>query len=348
MTDETRREATMTDEPTTTDESTLDESTLDVDAVIEAEATDDAEDFDEPQASEVAAAVIDTVEEGEEEVTEAVEEAIDAADTESLDEGLSFTPEADIVAEEAAVEAEESQAGTDDSADEETMAEAAATDLEAEPAEAEAAAASAATKAERVHYVEAQQAARLSREAPLPAESTSGSAKQWYVIHTYSGYENKVKANLEHRIESMGVEDQIFQVLVPMEEEIEIKNGQRQTVNKKVFPGYVLVEMAMSDESWYVVRNTPGVTSFVGSGNRPTPLVEGEVKKILKQMGVEAPKFKLQFTKGQSVRVKDGPFAEFIGTVDEVNPEKNKVKVLVSIFGRETPVELDFLQIDKL
>ena len=193
---------------------------------------------------------------------------------------------------------------------------------------------------------EATQAARLSREAPLPATEDSG--KRWYVIHTYSGYENKVKANLEHRIESMGVEDQIFQVLVPMEEEIEIKNGQRQTVNKKVFPGYVLVEMVMSDESWYVVRNTPGVTSFVGSGNRPTPLEEGEVKKILKQMGVEAPKFKVQFAKGQSVRVKDGPFAEFIGTVDEVNPERNKVKVLVSIFGRETPVELDFLQIDKL
>ena len=204
--------------------------------------------------------------------------------------------------------------------------------------------------AERVTDGEATQAARLSREAPQAddAYATERTTKQWYVIHTYSGYENKVKTNLEHRIESMGVEDQIFQVLVPMEEEIEIKNGQRQTVNKKVFPGYVLVEMAMSDESWYVVRNTPGVTSFVGSGNRPTPLVEAEVKKILKQMGVEAPKFKLQFTKGQSVRVKDGPFAEFIGTVDEVNPEKNKVKVLVSIFGRETPVELDFLQIDKL
>jgi len=197
---------------------------------------------------------------------------------------------------------------------------------------------------------EAKQAARLSREAPQPDDpyAAERTTKQWYVIHTYSGYENKVKANLEHRIESMGVEDQIFQVLVPMEEEIEIKNGQRQTVNKKVFPGYVLVEMVMTDESWYVVRNTPGVTSFVGSGNRPTPLMEGEVKKILKQMGVEAPKFKLQFTKGQSVRVKDGPFAEFIGTVDEVNPERNKVKVLVSIFGRETPVELDFLQIDKL
>jgi transcription termination/antitermination protein NusG len=197
---------------------------------------------------------------------------------------------------------------------------------------------------------EARQAARLSREAPRVDELTPDerTRKQWYVIHTYSGYENKVKANLEHRIESMGVEDQIFQVLVPMEEEIEIKNGQRQTVNKKVFPGYVLVEMVMSDESWYVVRNTPGVTSFVGSGNRPTPLDETEVKKILKQMGVETPKFKVQFTKGQSVRVNDGPFAEFIGTVDEVNPERNKVKVLVSIFGRETPVELDFLQIEKL
>ena len=194
---------------------------------------------------------------------------------------------------------------------------------------------------------EAREAARLSREAPRLGDM-AGTAKQWYVIHTYSGYENKVKANLEHRIESMGVEDQIFQVLVPMEEEIEIRNGQRQTVNRKVFPGYVLVEMAMSDESWYVVRNTPGVTSFVGSGNRPLPLEENEVKKILKQMGVETPKFKVQYSKGQSVRVKDGPFAEFIGTVDEVNPERNKVKVLVSIFGRETPVELDFLQIEKL
>ena len=197
---------------------------------------------------------------------------------------------------------------------------------------------------------EARQAARLSREAPQPEDPDAAlrSTKQWYVIHTYSGYENKVKTNLEHRIESMGVEDQIYQVLVPMEEEIEIRNGQRQTVNKKVFPGYVLVEMIMTDESWYVVRNTPGVTSFVGSGNRPTPLREAEVKAILKQMGVEAPKFKVQFQKGQSVRVTDGPFAEFIGTVDEVHPERNKVRVLVSIFGRETPVELDFLQIEKL
>ena len=338
MTDEKAQDAQVMDLPEDEDETlteptlaeTLtDEPTTDVDAVIEVEATEDTGDFDEPQAGEIASADIDTVDEGEDEVAEAVEEAIDAADTESLEEGLSGTPEAEMAAEEAALEAEASQA-----------------DVEVEPAAA-GNGASADKPSEPRHNVEAQQAARLSREAPLPVEA-AGSAKQWYVIHTYSGYENKVKANLEHRIESMGVEDQIFQVLVPMEEEIEIKNGQRQTVNKKVFPGYVLVEMAMSDESWYVVRNTPGVTSFVGSGNRPTPLVEGEVKKILKQMGVEAPKFKLQFSKGQSVRVKDGPFAEFIGTVDEVNPEKNKVKVLVSIFGRETPVELDFLQIDKL
>jgi len=236
-------------------------------------------------------------------------------------------------------------------ADEQALARAALqADEPAEAAPAEAEAEPATTPAPRARESEAQQAARLSREAPRVGELTDDerTRKSWYVIHTYSGYENKVKANLEHRIESMGVEDQIFQVLVPMEEEIEIKNGQRQTVNKKVFPGYVLVEMVMSDDSWYVVRNTPGVTSFVGSGNRPTPLDEGEVKKILKQMGVETPKFKVQFTKGQSVRVNDGPFAEFIGTVDEVNPEKNKVKVLVSIFGRETPVELDFLQIEKL
>ena len=178
--------------------------------------------------------------------------------------------------------------------------------------------------------------------------------KRWYVIHTYSGYENKVKANLEHRIESMGMEDKIFQVLVPMEDEIEIRQGQRHTVQKKVYPGYVLVEMILDPESWFVVRNTPGVTSFVGSGNipgmrsEPIPLDETEVKQILRHMGVETPKFRVAFTKGQSVRVTDGPFAEFIGTVDEVNPERNKLKVLVSIFGRETPVELDFLQVEKL
>jgi transcriptional antiterminator NusG len=342
MSDETRGDAIATDERTPDGGEPMDleertqgaaEGVADVDEVIEDEATEDTGDFDEPQAGEVESAEGDTIEEGEEAAEDAAEDAIDDADDASLESGLSGSPDADEAAAQAVEEVEEASsevAEADDTSD------------------TPAPGATSAGSNGGPRSSEAQQAARLSREAPLPAGDESSSAKQWYVIHTYSGYENKVKANLEHRIESMGVEDQIFQVLVPMEEEIEIKNGQRQTVNKKVFPGYVLVEMAMSDESWYVVRNTPGVTSFVGSGNRPTPLVDTEVKKILKQMGVEAPKFKLQFTKGQSVRVKDGPFAEFIGTVDEVNPEKNKVKVLVSIFGRETPVELDFLQIDKL
>ncbi len=171
---------------------------------------------------------------------------------------------------------------------------------------------------------------------------------EWFVIHTYSGYENKVKANLEHRIASMDVIDKIFQVVVPTEEEIEIKNGQRRTVQKKVFPGYVLVQMVLSDESWYVVRNTPGVTSFVGSGNKPIPLSKAEVRQILKQMEVEAPKAKISYQRGQSVKVIDGPFAEFIGVVDEISLEKGKVWVLVSFFGRETRVELDFLQVEKL
>jgi transcriptional antiterminator NusG len=184
--------------------------------------------------------------------------------------------------------------------------------------------------------------------APKPVETEAEAQRRWYVIHTYSGYENKVKANLEHRIQSMDMGDKIYQVLVPTEEEIEIKNGKRQAVERKVFPGYVLVEMNMGDDSWYVVRNTPGVTSFVGSGNKPTPLTDPEVKQILRQIKMDAPKYKVAFTKGEAVRVTDGPFTDLHGVVDEVNPERNKVKVLVSIFGRETPVELDFLQIEKL
>jgi transcriptional antiterminator NusG len=179
-------------------------------------------------------------------------------------------------------------------------------------------------------------------------QTGDGVDKHWYVIHTYSGYENKVKNNLEHRITSMDMRDRIFQVVVPVEEEIEIKDGQRRTVQRKIFPGYVLVEMAMTDESWYVVRNTPGVTGFVGSGNKPVPLQDDEVKTILKQMRVEQPRVKVAFTRGQSVRIIDGPFADFIGVVDDLNYEKGKVRVLVSFFGRETPVELDFLQVEKL
>ena len=181
-----------------------------------------------------------------------------------------------------------------------------------------------------------------------PSKEEADTGQRWYVIHTYSRYENKVKTNLEHRISSMDMGDKIFQVLVPTEEEIEIKNGKRHPVERKVFPGYVLVEMIMGDDSWYVVRNTPGVTSFVGSGNKPTPLTDGEVRAILRQIKLDAPKYKVAFTKGEAVRVTDGPFTDLHGVVDEVNPERNKVKVLVSIFGRETPVELDFLQIEKL
>ena len=187
---------------------------------------------------------------------------------------------------------------------------------------------------------------------PLAVEHAGS---RWYVIHTYSGYEKKVKTNLEHRIDSMGMADKIFQVVVPSETTIEIKNGKREPVERKMFPGYVLVNMIelqegdrASNEAWFVVRNTPGVTSFVGADNKPIPLQEREVKSILKQTEQEAPKVKPTFTRGQNVRIIDGPFAEFIGVVDEVHTERNKVKVLVSFFGRETPVELDFLQVEKL
>lgn len=173
-------------------------------------------------------------------------------------------------------------------------------------------------------------------------------SKQWYVVHTYSGYENKVKANLERRIESMNMEDKIFRILVPMEDEVEIKNGKKKISKKKVFPGYVLVEMIMTDDSWYVVRNTPGVTGFVGSGSKPIPLSEEEAKAIIKQMGIEEPKTRMDITVGENVKVTDGPFENFVGVIEEIYPEKGKVKVMVSMFGRETPIELDFSQIEKM
>jgi transcription termination/antitermination protein NusG len=178
--------------------------------------------------------------------------------------------------------------------------------------------------------------------------ATAEETPLWYVIHAYSGHEEKVKKNLEKRIESMDMHDKILQVLVPMEDEIEIRDGKRRHVQKRIYPGYILVNMVMSDESWYVVRNTPGVTSFVGSGNKPVPLQEKEVQKIQKQMKQEAPKIRVEFEVGESVRVVDGPFTDFHGKVDEINPEKGKLKVLVNMFGRETPVELDLLQVEKV
>ncbi len=186
------------------------------------------------------------------------------------------------------------------------------------------------------------------RSAPRGSTADGTDEPQWFVIHTYSGYENKVKQNLEHRIDSMEMKDQIFRVIVPTEEEIEIKNGQRRTVQKKVFRGYVLVQMTLTDDSWYVVRNTPGVTGFVGLGTRPTPLEESEVKSILKQMEEEAPKVRVNYQVGQAVKITDGPFTDFEGVVDAIDQEKGKVRVLVSFFGRETPVELDFLQVIRL
>ncbi len=172
--------------------------------------------------------------------------------------------------------------------------------------------------------------------------------RQWYIIHTYSGYEERVKRALEQRIKFMDAEDKIFQIVIPTEDEIEVKGGQRRTVTKRVFPGYVLVQMKMDDESWSVVRNTPGVTGFVGSGSKPTPLSEAEVESILKQMKEGVPRIKVGFRKGDSVRVVDGPFTDFVGVVDEINEAKGKVRVLLTLFGRETSVELDFLQVQRL
>ncbi len=172
--------------------------------------------------------------------------------------------------------------------------------------------------------------------------------KQWYVIHTYSGYENKVKANLERRIESMGMGDKIFRIVVPMEEELEYKDGKKKITKKRIYPGYVLVEMIMSDDSWAVVRNTPGVTGFVGSGSRPIPLQEKEVASILRHMGIEEPRPRLDYNIGENVRVIRGPFENFTGVVEGINLEKGKLKVKVSMFGRETPVELDFSQVEKI
>jgi len=171
--------------------------------------------------------------------------------------------------------------------------------------------------------------------------------KQWYVVHTYSGYEERVRKNLEQRIKSMD-SGEVFQVIIPTEEETEVKNGQRRKVTKKILPSYILVQMKMSDQSWNVVRNTPGVTGFVGNENKPAPLPEEEVNRILKQMEAEAPRVRVGLRQGQSIRVIDGPFIDFMGTVDDINEKRGKVKVLLSLFGRETPVELDFLQVEKL
>ncbi len=181
----------------------------------------------------------------------------------------------------------------------------------------------------------------------LAALGGEGIPKGWYVLHTYSGYEDNVARNLRQRIESMGMEDKIFQVIVPREKKIRVKNGKRQTIEERLFPGYVLVQMIVTEDSWYVVRNTPNVTGFVGSGTTPTPVSQEEVDRLLKRMGEDEPKYKIDVTEGDPVKIMDGPFKDFEGKISEINEAKGTVKVLVNVFGRETPVELDFLQVKK-
>lgn len=182
-------------------------------------------------------------------------------------------------------------------------------------------------------------------DAPSGLSETSDD-KLWYVIHCYSGYENKVRHAIEQRIETMGMKDRIFDVLIPTEEEVEVKDGKRRTIERRVFPGYILVQMKLDEDSWYVVRNTPGVTGFVGMGNDPTPLRPEEVKKIMNRMDSEQPVVKVNFKIGQKVRIVGGPFNDFIGSVAAIDTGKSKVRVMVDFFGRETPVELDFLEVE--
>ncbi len=226
---------------------------------------------------------------------------------------------------------------------------------ETEEAEAEAEEDAEAPVAEAEAESEPATAAPATEAPAEPAAVQEPIKRAWYVVHCYSGYENKVKKGLEQRITSMGMQDRIFRVVVPVEKEVEIKEGQRRNIERRVFPGYILVEMRElhpgepdSDEAWYVVRNTPGVTGFVSSGDKPVPLREEEVTKILKRMETEEPKVHVTFRPGQTVHIIDGPFADFRGTVDNVDMTKGKVRVLVSFFGRETPVELDLLQVEKV
>ena len=185
---------------------------------------------------------------------------------------------------------------------------------------------------------------QLEQSTIVISDQTADTAK-WYVVHTYAGHERKVALTLKQRVESAGMQNKVFKVLVPTQKKIVISEGKKRNINERLFPGYIIVNMALDDESWYMVRSTRGVTGFVGAGTKPTPLPETEVNTLMKFMRMEAPKFEAKFSLGDAVRITDGPFTDFLGKVDEVNHEQGKVKVLVSVFGRETPVELDFLQV---
>ena len=286
------------------------------------------------------------------------------ASSEDQDPGALLTEESS--APEEAVESEAVEAAPEAEAPEAEAAEAEAPEAEAPEAEApEAEAAEADAPEADAPEAEETQAGPAASEAPaevataeeegaldeyeasIPPNERPG---DWFVVHTYAGYENRVKANLQSRISSMNVEDRIFEVVIPMEDVMEIKQGKKQIVQKKVFPGYLLCRMYLDDDSWYVVRNTPGVTGFVGSGAKPTPLSEREVDRILQVKPQDKKKLRprLEFEEQESVRVISGPFANFTGTISEINVDQSKLKVLVNIFGRETPVELSFDQVAKL
>jgi transcriptional antiterminator NusG len=295
-------------------------------------------------------------------VAEAVEppaaepEALDEAAVQEAPEPLTEAPEAVVEAPEAVVEAPVEVAETPEAVAETPEAVAETPEAVAEGAEAPSEAAEAPSEAAEAPS-EAAEAPSEAAETPTEAAPLAAEEKflppgerrgLWFVIHTYAGYENKVKANLETRIKSMNMEDKIYEVVIPMEDVMEFKGGKKQVVQKKKFPGYLLVRMDLDDDSWYVVRNTQSVTGFVGSGAKPTPLSSRDVDKILQVKPVERLRPRLEFEEGESVRVTTGPFANFTGTISEINVDQSKLKVFVNIFGRETPVELSFEQVAKL
>ncbi len=299
---------------------TPDESQDEVQPVIDSDVEVAQTDSAETDVVEDSAAEVDESPSSDESVEEIEEHEGESAETELVDADK--------------VEKSEEQPSKVDASDEEVIED----ELEAVSLEDE----TEAIDAEQTDKAEAEAEATV---VVPPAEPDDDRA--WFVVHCYSGYENKVRHNLEQRIETMGMKSKIFDVVVPTEEEIEVKDGKRRTVERRVFPGYILVQMIMNEDSWYVVRNTPGVTGFVGMGNDPTPLRPEEVSQIVKRMEADAPRIKVTYSEGQKVRIIDGPFNDFIGTVADIDMERAKVRVMVSFFGRETPVELDFLQVEK-
>jgi transcriptional antiterminator NusG len=289
------------------------------------------EDEHEGESTETELVDEDHAEESDGQPSEA--DSLEEEGLEDDDEHEGESTETELVDEDQAEEGEQQPSEVDASEEEELDDE-----LEAEPLEDET---------ETIDDEQTDKAEDEVEATVVVAPSEPDDDREWFVVHCYSGYENKVRHNLEQRIETMGMKNKIFDVVVPTEEEIEVKDGKRRTVERRVFPGYILVQMIMNEDSWYVVRNTPGVTGFVGMGNDPTPLRPEEVSQIVKRMEADAPRIKVTYAEGQKVRIIDGPFNDFIGTVADIDMERAKVRVMVSFFGRETPVELDFLQVEK-